>query len=133
MAGFAGGAVGGIGFLVVSGLFQVTVGRFVGVAILGAALGIAMYLAENLFREASLEVIWAPNETSRVSLGAQPISIGGGEDHVFVRSLSPHVSSIVFQNGQIEHIETASGKRTPLQDGSRLRIGPINLVVHAAT
>ena len=132
VAGFVGGAVGGIGFLVVSGLFQVTAGRFVGVAILGAALGIAMYLAENLFREASLEVIWAPNETSRVSLGAQPISIGGGEDHVFVRSLSPHVSSIVFQNGQIEHIETASGKRTPLQDGSRLRIGPINLVVHAA-
>ena len=132
LAGFIGGAVGGVGFLIFSSIFQEVLGRFVGVATLGAALGLAMYLAENLFREASLEVIWAPNETSTVSLGAQPVTIGGGEDHIFVRNLPPHVSTIVFQNGQIEHIETANGKRTPLNDGSHLRIGPLNLVVHAA-
>jgi len=131
LAGFIGGAIGGIGFLMVSMVLPDTFGRFVGVATLGAALGLAMYLAETLFREASLEVIWAPNESSRVSLGAQPVSIGGGEDQIFVRGLAPRVSQIIFQNGQIEHIETATGKRTPLQDGSRLRIGPINLVVHA--
>lgn len=132
LAGFIGGAVGGVGFLIGSGLFEDVLGRLVGVAILGAALGLAMYLAESLFREASLEVVWAPNETSTVSLGAQPVTIGGGEDHIFVRNMPPHVSTIVFQNGQIEHIETASGKRTALNDGSRLRIGPLNLVVHAA-
>lgn len=132
LAGFIGGAVGGVGFLIFSSIFQDVLGRLVGVATLGAALGLAMYLAENLFREASLEVIWAPNETSTVSLGAQPVTIGGGEDHIFVRNLPPHVSTIVFQNGQIEHIETANGKRTPLNDGSHLRIGPLNLVVHAA-
>lgn len=131
LAGFIGGAVGGIGFLLVAGVLPEAIGRFVGVATLGAALGCAMYLAESLFREASLEVIWAPNESSRVSLGVQPVSIGGGEDQIFVRGLPPQVSRIVFQNGQIEHIESATGKRTPLQDGSRLRIGPLNLVVHA--
>jgi uncharacterized protein involved in tellurium resistance len=43
------------------------------------------------------------------------------------------VSSLVLQNGLIEHVETANGKRTPLQDGSRLRIGGLNLVVHAVS
>ncbi|MBX7135049.1 MAG: hypothetical protein K1X67_20480 [Fimbriimonadaceae bacterium] len=132
LAGFAGGVVGGIGFLIVSNFFPDVFGRLVGVATLGAALGLAMYLAENLFREASLEVIWAPNESSRVGLGSQPVTIGGGEDHIFVRALPPRVSTITFQNGLIEHIETSNGRRTRLEDGSRLRIGPINLLVHAA-
>lgn len=91
-----------------------------------------MYAAEDLFREASVEVMWAPYETTTVGLGAQAVTVGGGEDHIFVRGLPPHVSSIVLRNGQIEHVETASGKRTPLQDGSRLRVGGLNLVIHAA-
>jgi uncharacterized membrane protein YeaQ/YmgE (transglycosylase-associated protein family) len=131
-AGFIGGTVGGICFILVSRDLPETLGRLVGICALGVALGLAMYVVEQLFREASLEVIWAPNETTRVSLGAQPVTIGGGEDHIFVRSLPAHVSTIVFENGQIEHIETSNGKRTPLEDGSRLRIGPLYLVVHAA-
>jgi uncharacterized membrane protein YeaQ/YmgE (transglycosylase-associated protein family) len=131
-AGFIGGAVGGIFFLQVSSVLPEVLGRVVGIAALGLALGLAMYAAENLFREASIEIIWAPNETSRVGLGGQPVSIGGGEDHIFVRGLPPHVSTIEFNNGHIEHVETANGKRTPLQDGSRLRIGSVYLVVHAA-
>ena len=70
-----------------------TWGRVVGLGSLGLALGLAMYLVENLFREASLEVIWAYNETTRVSLGAQPISVGGDiEDQIFVRRVTtPHI------------------------------------------
>jgi uncharacterized membrane protein YeaQ/YmgE (transglycosylase-associated protein family) len=131
-AGFIGGAVGAVGFLVVSSALSPTLGRLVGMSALGIALGLAMYVVEQLFREASLEVVWAPNETTRVSLGAQPVTIGGGEDHIFVRGLPEHVAAIVFENGQIEHIETANGKRTPLKDGSCLPIGPIQVVVHAA-
>lgn len=131
-AGFIGGAIGGICFIQVSSVLPDTLGRVVGIGALGLALGLAMYAAETLFREASLEVIWAPNETSRVGLGGKPISIGGGEDHIFVRGLPPRVSTIEFNGGHIEHVETANGKRTPLQDGSRLRIGSVYLVVHAA-
>lgn len=131
-AGFIGGAIGGICFIQVASVLPDALGRVVGIATLGLALGLAMYAAETLFREASVEVIWAPNETSRVGLGGQPVSIGGGEDHIFVRGLPPHVSTIEFNNGRIEHVETANGKRTPLQDGSRLRIGSVHLVVHAA-
>jgi hypothetical protein len=104
-AGFIGGCGGGILFVLVSNQLPETWGRVVGVGSLGLALGLAMYLVENLFREASLEVTWAYNETTRVSLGAQPITIGGDvEDTIFLRGLPPQVSSIVLHNGQIEHL-----------------------------
>jgi hypothetical protein len=132
-AGAFGGAVGCMGFLLTSTFLPGAAGRIVGVALLGLALGLAMHLAENMFREASVEVEWAPYETTHVGLGAQPVVIGGGgEEHIFKKGLPPQVSRLVFKDGQIEHIETASGKRTPLQDGSRLRIGGLNMVVHAS-
>lgn len=132
-AGAIGGAIGCMGFIVISLFLTGPAGRIMGIALLGLALGLAMYLVEDLFREASVEVEWAPYETTRVGLGAQPVTIGGGgEEHIFKKGLPPHVSSIVMDRGSIEHIETASGKRTALQDGSRLRIGGLNLLVHAS-
>lgn len=131
-AGAVGGAVGCMGFLLTLQQLPGAVGRIVGVALLGLALGLAMYFVENMFREASVEVEWAPYETSRVGLGPTPVFIGGGgEEHIFKKGLPPAVSSLVFRDGLIEHVETANGKRTPLQDGSRLRIGALNLVIHA--
>ncbi|OBI03588.1 hypothetical protein A5715_07305 [Mycolicibacter heraklionensis] len=132
VAGLAGGVLGCIGFLIATDAMTDRLGRLVGMTVLGVALGLAIHIAENLFREASIEVLWAPNESTRVGLGPQPVTVGGGEDHIFQRGLPPHVSSITFAGGIIEHVETATGKRTPLQDGSRLRIGGLNMVVHAA-
>ncbi len=132
VAGAVGGGLGGMGFLLVGQVLPDAIGRLVGLGTLGFALGLAMIVVEKLFREASLEVIWAPNETTNFNLGAQAVTIGGGEDHVFVRGLPPRFASIVFANGVIEYIETATGKRTPLKDGSRLEIGRLNLVIHAA-
>jgi hypothetical protein len=133
-AGALGGALGCMGFLATSMFWPGIAGRVVGIALLGFALGLAMYFVEDMFSEASIEVEWAPYETSRVGLGPRPVFIGGGgEEHIFKKGLPPAVSSIVFKNGLIEHVETANGKRTPLQDGSRLRIGGLNLVVHAVS
>lgn len=132
-AGAIGGAIGCIGFIVISLFLAGPAGRIMGIALLGLAIGLAMYLVEDLFREASVEVEWAPYETTWVALGSQPVTIGGGgEEHVFKRGLPPHVSSIVMHDGLIEHVETANGKRTPLDDGSRLRIAGLNLVIHAS-
>lgn len=132
VAGAVGGGLGGIGFLLVGAVLPDAIGRLVGIGTLGLALGLAMIVVEKLFREASLEVIWAPGETTNFNLGAQAVTIGGGEDHVFVRGLPHRFASIVFANGTIEYVETATGKRTPLKDGSRLEIGKLNLVIHAA-
>jgi hypothetical protein len=150
LAGLIGGGLGGIGFLAVGFVLSMiaaamfggdpektsklvnVLARLLGLSILGFALGLAMLVVEKLFCEASLEVIWAPNETTNLNLGTQAVTIGGGEDHVFVRGLPHHFASIVFSNGVIEYVETASGKRSPLKDGSRLEIGKLNLVIHAA-
>jgi hypothetical protein len=37
-----------------------------------------------------------------------------------------------LHNGQIEHFDNSNGTRMPLTDGSRLSIGPLHLVIHAA-
>jgi hypothetical protein len=135
VAGACGGGVGGIGFLLavqqLPAALQV-LARMVGWGTLGLFIALAMLVVERLFREASLEVIWAPNESTNFNLGAQAVTIGGGEDHVFVRGLPPRFASVVFANGVIEYVETASGSRTPLKDGSRLEIGRLNLIIHAA-
>lgn len=135
LAGGCGGGLGGVGFLWAGALLPQALqvlARMVGWGTLGLFIALAMLVVERLFREASLEVIWAPNESTNFNLGAQAVTIGGGEDHVFVRGLPPRFASIVFANGLIEYVETASGARTPLKDGSRLEIGMLNLLIHAA-
>jgi hypothetical protein len=135
LAGAVGGGVGGIGFLLVCQVLPQALqvlARMVGLGTLGLVIAAAMLVVEKLFREASLEVVWAPGETTNFNLGAQAVTIGGGEDHVFVRGLPSRFASIAFTNGVIEYVETATGKRTPLKDGSRLEIGKLNLVIHAA-
>jgi len=134
LGGLAGGVVGGFGFLVVTFLLPHQLhllARMGGVGMLGAALGFAIVAVEALFRQASVEVIWAPNETTTFTLGPRPVYIGGGDDHVFVAGLTQHHAGITFINGKVEYTETASGKRTPLKDGSRLDIGKLAVVIHA--
>lgn len=135
LAGAVGGGVGGVGFLLVCQMLPPALqalARMAGLGTLGLVIAAALLVVEKLFREASLEVIWAPNEATNFNLGAQAVTLGGGEDHVFVRGLPPRFASIVFADGVIEYVESATGRRTPLKDGSRLEIGKLNLVIHAA-
>ena len=131
LAGFIGGGAGGMGFLIISGLLVAVLGRAIGVGILGAALGLAMVIVEELCREASLEVIWAPKETTVLSLGARPISIGGGDDHVYIRGLPHRSATLQLEEGRIQYTDTATGKKTEFRDGSRIKIGKVEMVVHA--
>lgn len=131
-AGFVGGCVGGTLFVLIARELPDVAGRICGFAALGLALGLAMYMVETLFREASLEIIWGPNETSRAALGAQPIIIGGGiEDDVHVPGLPANALTVVLDNGQIAQIDNYTGARTFLRDRSQMQVGPIYVVVHA--
>ncbi len=129
--GGIGGVTGGVGFVVAGAFVPELLGRMLGVGILGLALGLAIVTVEALFREAALEVIWAPNETTSVTLGPKPVTIGGGDDHVYVASLPPTAAKVVLDQGKIHYIDTATNQRTELRDGSQLKIGKITIAVRA--
>ena len=132
LGGMIGGAVGAIAFLAASSVMAelAIVGRMVGTAILGISIGLMIALVEKLFREASLEVIWAPMETTHLSLGTRPITVGGGDDHVFVRGLPLNALRIVMVEGRITCTQ-ADGSQSQLKDQSRINVGTVVLVVHA--
>ena len=131
LAGAIGGTLGGVAFLIASALFAETIGRMVGMGALGAALGLAIVVVDSLFREASLEIVWAPKEVTTVALGSVPVTIGGGDDHIHVTGLSPKTAGVVIEQGIIQYVDFATGRRTDLRDGSKIKIGPIEIVIHA--
>jgi hypothetical protein len=130
-AGLVGGSIGCAGFLTISSLLPEVIGRLLGVGVMGAAIGLSIIVAERLAREASLEVIWAPNEITFINLGDRSVFIGGGrEDDVFVRGFPPRHAGIMLKQGTVEYTEATSGRQVNLKDGSRLQIGKLTLVVH---
>lgn len=130
-AGLVGGSIGCAGFLTICSMLPEVIGRLLGVGVMGAAIGLSIVVAERLAREASLEVIWAPNETTTVNLGERSVFIGGGrEDDVFIRGFPARHAGITLKQGRVEYTEAASGRQTTLKDGSRLEIGKLTLVVH---
>jgi len=103
-----------------------------GSIVFGTVLGLALAVLTGQFPQATIEVQWTPQETTTLSLGADAITVGGGnDDDIYLAGAPPQVSSIFVEDGQIEHIEHANGRRTALKDGSRLRIGGLVMVVHA--
>ena len=130
-AGALGGFVGGLGFIIIANSAAEVPGRLFGIAVLGLALGLAIVTVDEMFREAYLEVVWAPKEVTTVSLGPTPVFIGGGDDHIFVAGLDQHAGGIAFQNGKIEYLDGRTGSRTAFRDGSKVMIGRVEIVVHA--
>jgi len=133
MAGLGGGFIGAIGFIIVSGLLVQTLGRMLGIGILGAALGLALVIVEERYRSAYLEVHWARNETSKFTLGSTPIYIGGGgEDDVFVYGIPHHAMSLVYQQEKVKGVYIVTGERKELHDGSRIQLGKVEMFVRIA-
>ena len=133
-AGLVGGAIGCLGFLLLSAVVSDVFGRLLGFGVQGLAIGLSIVVAEKLAREASLEIIWAPNEVTFANLGERPVFIGGGrEDDVFVRGYPPRHAGISLKQGRIEYMEAASGRQATLKNASRLEIGKLTLVVHTDT
>lgn len=131
LAGSVGGVLGGYGFIMGCALLPQLMGRMLGVGLLGGALGLAMVVVELLFREAVLEVTWAPKEVTSVSLGPQPVYIGGGDDHIYVSGLPQHAAKVTLEQGKIEYCDLPTGKKTVLKSGSRIKIGKIEIQVRA--
>lgn len=84
----------------------------------------------------SVAEVWGPphGEATEVTIGASPVYLGGGSvDHVFVRGLPARALSVVLAGGRILCTNHTNGIENQLKDGSRIRAGVVELVVHAKT
>ncbi len=143
LGGFCGGLLGGFGFVlmifIMTGLlnsflgeyFSGLISRLAGIGILGLALGLAVVIAERLFQQASMEIIWLPGQTSRVTLGEKPVTIGSRGDDIVIPGLKSNMAAVVLAGGNVQYIDNKTGKRTNLKNGSKLKIGTVQLVIHA--
>jgi hypothetical protein len=131
-AGLLSGVIAGVVGWATSGLkIPPFAWSIASLTVFGAALGLLTFLIQRGGHSATVEVHWSPENTTTVALGRRPVTVGGGADDIVLQGAPPRVSTIALENGVIEHIETSTGKRTPLKDGSRLRIGGVVMVVHA--
>lgn len=104
-----------------------------GSLLLGAGIGVVGSLVETRFRQALIEIERERGQSTVLGLGHKTVKIGGGrDDEIYIAGAPAHISGLAIREEQIEHVETANGKRTLLQDGSRLRIGTLIMTVHAS-
>jgi len=129
IAGALGGFIGGAGFLLVGSVFVDTIGRMIGVGILGAALGLCLVIVEEMSRVAYVEVHWTPDEVSLFTLGSTPIFIGAGDSTIMVPTVPPHAMSLVIEGGEIIGIDHTKGKKKQLVDGNHIQIGKIDMII----
>jgi len=130
IAGAVGGIIGGFGFLLVSYFLANTLGRMVGIGILGASLGLCLIIVEERYRSAYLEVNWAKNETSKFTLGRTPIYIGGGgEDDVFIYGIPHHAMSLWLEKGQVKGTYHVTKENKELHDGNSIKLGKVEMFV----
>jgi len=131
--GFAGGAVGGLSFIIVSALLAEFLGRISGGAIIGFFIGLAIAVTEAITREAWLEVAWSENEIGTISLGSRPILIGSGKDSdIYVRDLVETAAKIWIENGQVKIEDSVRNQVQNLAPGYMLKFGGIKATVRSA-
>ena len=129
VAGVLGGFLGALVFLIAVQQAGETLGRMIGAAILGAAIGYAIALVEELARAASLVVHWGPRETTTISLGTTPVTIGGGDDHVCLRGLPPKAYTVWMEGSRIFCKDQKSGRQSELKDNSTFTVARVEFQV----
>ena len=85
IAGAIGGFFGALAFLGVSQVAGDLVGRLVGAAILGFAIGLMVILIEVTFRKAWVEIRYGPKELRTANLGPEPVTIGSAAEVCTIR------------------------------------------------
>jgi hypothetical protein len=133
-AGAAGGLVGATAFLFSAGAGSDAIGRLLGAAILGLSIGLMVALVEAVSREAWLEIQYGPNETRTVSLGRQPITIGGNQDlcTIYARDAPAVALRYVLQNGRISCEDTIASSSSEVLPGDCRTTGSVTVVVRAS-
>lgn len=135
VGGFVGGLMGSIGFIMVGFVLGSLLGslihpsladvfsRFIGMGLMGAALGLAVVLVEQITRSAYIKVYWGPKQQSQVSLGPKPVLIGSSpQAHVTIpsKAVADIAAAVVLLDGKIELEDRVSKSTRLLNIGDRL-------------
>jgi Ca-activated chloride channel family protein len=130
VGGGCGGVVGALGFLGVSEVFGDVTGRLMGAMILGCGIGLMVAWVEAAFREAWLEVRYGPREARRVSLGREPVSLGGGRECTVYAPNAPPVALRYFlDEGRILCEDLVQGRTLEVVPGDCRAVGTLTVTV----
>lgn len=136
-AGAIGGFLGSIAFLSALGTLTDSLARLCGAFILGAAIGLMIAIAEKMAREASLIVVWGPNEKTVINLGERPVILGSsGDAHLYLPKEKgfPEVAALVtFRKGRIEMQNKMTNSTHELKSGNKLQLGTLTIEVKTDT
>jgi hypothetical protein len=136
LGGAAGGTFGGILFIVFSMTFHMAdaLARFAGIAAIGFFIGLMLVLVEAAFREAWLEVRYGPKEVRNISLGNEPVTIGGDPNActVYARNTPAVAFRYKLDQGRITCEDVAKGQTTTVQPGNSRVIGNLTVTVGGA-
>lgn len=136
LGGGTGGAVGAIGFIACTALAGDATGRFIGMAIVGFALGYAIGLVEEASRTAWLQVSRGSSarETVRVSLGAEPVCVGGNSQRCAVWAPGARAIALRFRfvDGKVLCDDMATERQMVVDPGFQQQLGNVTVTVCVA-
>lgn len=129
--GALGGAVGAAGFLVVTNLAGDLAGRLVGGLAVGFCIGLMVAVVEAAFRRAWLEVRYGTRETITVTLGPEPVKVGGDNRvcTVWARGAAPLALRYFLRDGQVICEDTVMKRETIVADGNAKEVGNVTVTV----
>jgi hypothetical protein len=134
LAGAAGGLIGALAFAWISQDVGDLAGRVAGAAILGLAIGSMVAIAEAAFRSAWLEIGYGAKETRSVTLGVEPVTIGGDASActVYARNAPAVAFRYKLERNQVLCEDVAKGRTSSVQPGNRQVVGNLTVTVRAA-
>jgi hypothetical protein len=134
LGGAVGGVIGGGLFIALTfGLRDDVVGRLVGVTAIGFCIGLMIALVEAVLREVWLEVRYGPKEARVVSLGREPVSIGGDRAcTIYAQNAPPLALRYRLEEGRIVCEDVVQGRTMPVSPADRRVVGPLTITVCAS-
>lgn len=134
IAGAIGGVISALVFAWISPQVSDLAGRLSGAGVLGFAIGLMVAIVEAAFREGWLEIRYGVKEARNVTLGLEPITIGGDVNActVFARNAAAIAYRYKLDQGKITCEDVVRGQIATVQPGHSQTIGNLAVTVMAA-
>lgn len=131
IGGTIGGAIAAIAFLYVSTATVDILGRLIGAAILGLAIGLLIAFIEAKFRELWLQITYGPREEATVNLGSDPVTIGSDSRQctVFAMGVAPVALRYRAVGSTVQCEDVPANRTTTAQPGDSRTVGNLTVTI----